>query len=222
MAGPRSTEMITLYGRRSSCNVQKAMWVLNELDVAHEHIELGGDFGGLDTPEFLAMNPHGRVPVLRDDDVVVTESDAIVRYVAACYGDDVLWPTDPVTRAAIDQWLAWTATTLQPPWIELFWRLVRTPVEKQNAKLIARLTEASITQFRWLNQQLAHHAYLVGEAFSLADIPAGMTLYRWFEMEIDRPAMLNVERWYEILLERPAYQNSICIPFSELVGKLGY
>ena len=127
-----------------------------------------------------------------------------------------------MTRAAIDQRLAWTATTLQPLWIELFWRLVRTPVEKQNAKLIAQLTEASIAQFRWLNQQLAHHAYLVGEAFSLADIPAGMTLYRWFEMEIDRPAMPNVERWYAHLQERPAYRESICIPFPELVGKLEY
>ncbi len=222
MAGPRSTKMITLYGRRSSCNVQKAMWVLNELDVAHEHIELGGDFGGLNTPEFLAMNLHGRVPVLRDDDVVIAESDAIVRYVAACYGDEVLWPADPVKRAAIDQWLAGTATTLQPPWIELFWRLVRTPIEKQSPKLIAQLTEASIAQFQKLEQQLAHHAYLVGEAFSLADIPAGMTLYRWFEMEIERPAMPNVTRWYEKLQERSAYQESICIPFSELVGKLGY
>ncbi|TDI89657.1 MAG: glutathione S-transferase [Gammaproteobacteria bacterium] len=214
--------MITLYGRRSSCNVQKAMWVLNELDVAHEHIELGGDFGGLDAPEFLAMNPHGRVPVLRDDDVVVTESDAIVRYVAACYGEGVLWPTDPAQRAAIDQWLGWTTTTLQPPWIELFWRLVRTPVEKQNPKLIARLTAASIAQFQSLEAQLVHHAYIAGEAFSLADIPAGMTLYRWFEMEIDRPAMRHVERWYEALQERPAYQASICIPFPELVGKLEY
>ena len=214
--------MITLYGRRSSCNVQKAMWVLNELDVPHQHIELGGDFGGLDTPEFLAMNPHGRVPVLRDDDVVIAESDAIVRYLAARHGADILWPADPARRAAIDQWLAWTAAALQPPWIELFWRSVRTPAEKRISDLIARLTAASIAQFQALDAQLAHHAYLAGEAFSLADIPAGMTLYRWFEMAIDRPAMPNVERWYENLQERPAYRKSVCIPFPELVGKLEY
>jgi glutathione S-transferase len=99
---------------------------------------------------------------------------------------------------------------------------VRTPVEKQNAKLIARLTAASIAQFQRLDQQLARHAYLVGDAFSLADIPAGMTLYRWFEMEIDRPEMPNLARWNEVLQQRPAYQKSVCIPFSELVGKLGY
>jgi glutathione S-transferase len=214
--------MITLYGRRSSCNVQKAMWVLHELGIDHEHIELGGGFGGLDTPEFLAMNPRGRVPVLRDDDVLVTESDAIVRYVAARYGEGILWLTDPGRRTAIDQWLAWAATTLQPPWIELFWRLVRTPVEKRNLELIARLTVGSIAQFQTLDEHLAQHAYLAGDTFSLADIPAGMTLYRWFEMEVDRPAMPNLERWYETLQERPAYQSSICIPFTELVGKLEY
>lgn len=214
--------MITLYGRRSSCNVQKAMWVLHELGIDHEHIELGGDFGGLDTPEFLAMNPRGRVPVLRDDDVLVAESDAIVRYVAARYGEGILWLTDPGRRAAIDQWLAWAATTLQPLWIELFWRLVRTPVEKRNLKLIARLTVGSVAQFQTLDEHLAQHAYLAGDTFSLADIPAGMTLYRWFEMEVDRPAMPNLERWYETLQERPAYQSSVCIPFPELVGKLEY
>ncbi len=214
--------MITLYGRRSSCNVQKAMWVLGELNVAHAHIELGGDFGGLDTPEFLAMNPHGRVPVLRDDDVVIAESDAIVRYIAARYGAGILWPADPAQRAIIDQWLAWATSALQPPWIELFWRSVRTPVAKQKLDMVERLTVASIAQFQALDTQLAHHAYLAGDAFSLADIPAGMTLYRWFEMEIDRPAMSNVERWYAHLLERPAYQESICIPFAELVGKLEY
>ena len=214
--------MITLYGRRSSCNVQKAMWVLRELDVAYQHVELGGDFGGLDTPEFLALNPHGRVPVLRDDEVAIAESDAIVRYVAARYGEGVLWSADAAARAVVDQWLAWAAASLQPPWIELFWRSVRTPTEKQNLELIGRLTAASIAQFQALDAQLGKHAYITGEAFSLADIPAGMTLYRWFEMEIDRPAMPNVERWYVTLQERPAYRESICIPFPELVGKLEY
>jgi glutathione S-transferase len=211
--------MTTLYGRRSSCNVQKAMWVLAELDVAHDHVELGGDLGGLDAPEFLAMNPQGKIPVLRDGDTVVWESDAILRYVAAQHGKGRLWPSDPSERVVVDEWLAWATTTLQPPWIELFWRAVRTPRSRQKPEIVARLTRATVDCFQTLDRHLEHHAYLAGDCFSLADIPAGMTLYRWFEMDVERPATRHVERWYDSLRERGAYQTSVCIPFDELIGK---
>jgi len=77
---------LKLWGRLSSCNVQKALWALEELKLPYTRIDAGGDFGGLDDPSYLAMNPHGRVPTLVDGDVTVWESDAIVRYVAARYG----------------------------------------------------------------------------------------------------------------------------------------
>jgi glutathione S-transferase len=214
--------MITLFGRRSSCNVQKAMWVLAELDVAHDHVELGGDFGGLDDPDFLAMNPHGRVPVLRDGDTVVWESDAIIRYVAARCSEGRLWPTNPSERAAVDPWLAWAETTLQPPWIELFWRSVRTPPAQQQPEIIARLRRATVRCFEALDRHLEQHAYLAGENFSLADIPAGMTLYRWFEMDVERPPAAHLERWYAALQQRSAYRTAICIPFDDLVAKQAY
>ena len=61
--------MLKVWGRRSSFNVQKVMWLIGELGLAHEHIDAGGSAGGLDAPAFLAMNPHGRIPVIRDGDV---------------------------------------------------------------------------------------------------------------------------------------------------------
>lgn len=75
--------MLTVWGRRSSFNLQKAMWLVGELAIEHRHIEAGGQFGGLDTPEFRAMNPHGRVPVIDDNGTIVWESHAILRYLAA-------------------------------------------------------------------------------------------------------------------------------------------
>ncbi|MDU3132110.1 MAG: glutathione S-transferase N-terminal domain-containing protein, partial [Bradyrhizobium sp.] len=74
--------MITVFGRTSSFNVQKVMWLVGELGFDHRHVQLGGAFGGLDRPDVLAMNPHGRVPVLDDSGVVVWESQAILRYLA--------------------------------------------------------------------------------------------------------------------------------------------
>jgi glutathione S-transferase len=79
----KEIEMLKVWGRRSSFNVQKVMWLIGELGLAHEHIDAGGAFGGLDTPAFLAMNPHGRIPVIRDELATVWESHAILRYLAA-------------------------------------------------------------------------------------------------------------------------------------------
>jgi glutathione S-transferase len=78
-ATPSRVKMLKVWGRRSSFNVQKVMWLIGELDLPHQHIDAGGAFGGLDAPEFLAMNPHGRVPVIRDEDATVWESHAILR-----------------------------------------------------------------------------------------------------------------------------------------------
>ena len=86
--------MLKIYGRKSSFNVQKVMWLVGELGVDHEHTELGGSFGGLAEPAFRAMNPHGRVPVIDDGGVIVWESHAIMRYLAARYGAGAFWMTE--------------------------------------------------------------------------------------------------------------------------------
>jgi glutathione S-transferase len=97
--------MLTVWGRRSSFNVQKVMWLVGELGLEHRHIDAGGNFGGLDAPDFLAMNPHGRIPVIRDDDAIVWESHAILRYLAARHGAGKFWSDDPLARARVDGWM---------------------------------------------------------------------------------------------------------------------
>lgn len=210
---------ITLWGRASSCNVQKVLWTLEELSLEYQHVPLGGDFGGTADPSYLEMNPNGRVPTLKDGELVVWESDAIVRYLAARYGAGTLWPEDPAERAVADQWMTWGTTELEVDWIWLFWRLVRTPPSKRDMAAIERHLKASCDRFRLLDRHLQNHDYLAGSRLTMADIPAGMTLYRWFEMEIERPRTPHVEAWYARLCERPAYRKGICIPFDELVGK---
>jgi glutathione S-transferase len=220
MTGPPTLPAVTLYGRLSSCNVQKALWALMEAGVAVERVDVGGEFGGLDDPAYRALNPHGRVPTLQDGDIAVWESDAIVRYVCARYAPGRLWPEDPVARARLDQWMAWTAAHLYPDWIWLFWALVRTPPDRQDPDAVARLRDATAARFETLDRHLAGRPHIGGEAFTMADIPAGMTLYRWFEMPIDRPATPHVEAWYARLRDRPAYRAAICRPYDDLVGRL--
>jgi glutathione S-transferase len=113
--------MLKVWGRRSSFNVQKVMWLIGELGLEHQHIDAGGKFGGLDTSAFLVMNPHGRVPVIQEDDTTDTtvwESHAILRYLAPRHGAGHFWSGDPAVRADVDGWMDWSQTSLQQHCIE--------------------------------------------------------------------------------------------------------
>src|SRR5882757_3441715 len=169
--------MLKVWGRRSSFNVQKVMWLIGELGLAHQHIDAGGAFGGLDTPDFLAMNPHGRVPVIADGAVVVWESHAILRYLAARYGKEDFWPDDPGTRARIDGWMDWSQTSLQPDFLGgVFWGFFRTPEGQRNWPAIRAALARCDAHFEKLDLLLEGRPFLLGDRLTLADIPAGTSL----------------------------------------------
>ena len=213
---------ITLWGRLNSANVQKAVWALEELELPYEHVPLGGAWGGLDTPEYRATNPNGLVPTLRDGDLTVWESHAIVRYLGAEYGSGLLFPMEARDRAAVDQWTDWTATTFQPAWIALFWNLVRTPPAQREPAAIERALAATSRCFEMLESRLSAVPYLGGPSFSYADIVAGAALYRWSTMEIERPALPAVAAWHERLDGRQAFRKAINVPYDELRGRSAF
>lgn len=199
------------------------MWLVGELGVSHEHVELGGTFGGLDTAEFLAMNPHGRVPVINDAGVVVWESQAILRYLASKFGSEMLWITNPAERAKVDRWMDWSQTALQPAFLNgVFWGWYRTPAAKRNMGAVDAAIERTNSYLTHVERQLAGRSFLLGEDLSLADIPIGTHLYRYFNLALPRPRLPNVESWFERLQSRQAYRDHVCIPFSELHGRLEY
>jgi glutathione S-transferase len=215
--------MLTIWGRRSSFNVQKVMWLADELGVAHTHIPAGGDLGGLDAPAFLAMNPHGRVPVIEDGDTVVWESHAILRYLAAAYGGNRFWPESPAQRSWADRWMDWSQTSLQPDFLNgVFWGHYRTPEHLRDVRAVSASIDRCAAHMRLLDRMLVDRPYLGGVELTLADIPAGTALYRYFELDIARPSVPNVEAWYARLAQRPAYREHVMIPFSDLKGKLDY
>jgi len=213
---------ITLWGRLNSANVQKAVWVLGELELPYQHVPLGGSFGGTDTLQYLAMNPNGLVPTLRDGELTVWESHAIVRYLSAEYGSGLLFPMEARDRAEVDQWTDWTATTFQPAWIALFWQKVRTPVEKQNQAAIDKALADSVRCFRMLDDRLGDVPYLGGEQLTYADIVAGVSLFRWSTMQIERPSLPNVEAWHARLEERAAFRQAVNVSYDELAGRLSF
>lgn len=215
--------MLKIWGRRNSFNVQKVMWLVGELGLDHLHIPAGGSFGGLDAPEFLAMNPHGRVPVIDDDGTVVWESHAILRYLAARHGGPGFWPEAAGPRSKADGWMDWAQTTLQPAFLTgVFWGFYRTPEPQRNWPAIRDGVARCAAHVRLLDRVLDGCEFLSGDHLGLADIPAGTTLYRYFELDIDRPAVPHVEAWYRRLQQRPAYRAHVMIPFGDLYGRLDY
>lgn len=213
--------MIRIWGRKSSSNVQAVMWCVGELGLACERTDAGFTYGVVDTPEFLAMNPNGLVPVLIDGDMEpMWEAGAITRYLAARYGDESFWPKDAAARAPVDKWAEWAKVTFSPSFtVPIFWRVVRTAPKDQDPVAIAAAVKALQAKLDIAEAQLSRHAYLAGETFTLADIQFGHLLYRYFTIDIERRPRPVLERYYQALTQRPAFQEHVMVSYEELRAK---
>lgn len=201
--------MLKIWGRKNSANVQKAMWGIGELGLAHERIDIGGAFGKNKEPAYLALNPNGLVPTLEDGNLILWEGNTIVRYLASLHGKGTLEPADPKARARAGQWMDWQLSVLGPAIHATFWGLVRTPPEKRDMTVIEASKAKTTAAIKILDAQLAKTAYVAGDTFSMGDIPVGIFGYRFHALVPDRPPLPHFERWYQALAARPAFQDHI-------------
>ncbi|MDP9138610.1 MAG: glutathione S-transferase family protein [Pseudomonadota bacterium] len=204
--------MIVVWGRRNSINVQKVLWTLAELDLPFERHNVGGSFGGTTSAEFTAMNPNGLVPVLRDGDITMFESNAMVRYLAARYGAGILRPHEPQALALAEQWMEWTTTTVAPHAGVVFMQSVRTPSDKRNQAAIAHGAGELNNLLPAVDAVLAVRPFLAGDRLTFADIPLGCFMWRLHQFDWPRPVLANLERWYLDLQSRPAYRKWVMVP----------
>lgn len=201
--------MLKLYGHPNSINVRKVLWLCAELDLAHQRIDWGGygQFGSVDAPEFRALNPVGMIPVIDDAGTMVWESNTILRYLASKAGRTDLLPADPAGRARIEQWMDWQASDFNNSWRACFMGLVR-----RNPAFSAEAIAASLQQFNTavglVDAQLARQGgYIAADSFTLADIPIGLAVHRWYAVPMaDRPGYSHVAAYYDRLNERPGYR----------------
>ena len=202
--------MLKVWGRNNSSNVRKVLWCVEELALPYTRAEAGGAFGVVDSPEYRALNPNGRVPMIEDGDFVLWESNTIVRYLAAQYGADTsLYPMDARVRAQADKWMDWTTASFAVAFREVFWGVLRTPVEQQDWVKINAAIKVSSELLAIVDQALSEKPYLSGDEFGMGDIPLGSFMYAWFEMPIERSSMPHLSAWYERLKLRPAYRNGV-------------
>jgi len=210
--------MLTIWGRFDSSNVQALLWAVDELGLPFHRIEVGERFGGTNTPDFLAMNPNGTIPVLQDGDgPPLWETGAILRYLAGRYAPDTFWPADPLARADIDRWAEWAKINVAMAFTgPVFWRVWRTPPERRNPDAIAAALKALGRKLAIADAHLASRHFLVCDTLTLADIQFGHILHRYHTISIERPDLPNLRAYYDRLTERPAHRRQVMVSFEAL------
>lgn len=198
--------MLRLLGRRNVFNVRKVLWLLEELSLPFAQEEWGRGFRPTDDPEFLALNPLGTVPVLVDGESAIRESHVILRYLAAREGAEALYPTPLAARARVEAWMDWVAYEMSMPMrgAYLGGELGLAPWNRASFVQMGRAEYAR--RMGQLDAALRDAPWLAGDAFTLADIPAGFVVHRWFSMtHVERMPLPALEAYYARLSERPAY-----------------
>jgi glutathione S-transferase len=202
----RESTMLKLLGKASSINVRKVLWLAEELGLEVAHEEWGSGFRSTQAPEFLALNPNATVPVIRDGEHVLWESNAICRYLAGREQRVDLLPAAPVARSLIEQWMDWQTTELNNSWRYAFMALVRLSPTHTDAKMLATSVGEWHRHMQLLDRQLAKtKAYACGPDFTLADIVLGLSTNRWFTTPMERPELTAVAAYFDRLSQRPAF-----------------
>lgn len=216
-----NVSMIIL-GRHTSYNVQKVLWLADELSVNYQHEEKGGRFAGTETEEFLQLNPTGKVPVLITTDGPIRESNTIIRFLADQYAPNQWLPTDAFSRAQVELWMDWSIDVLEPAFVDVFWGFYRTPPDQRNNTAIELAVSRVEQALHVLHVQLENTTYLTADSPSVADIAVGVFMHRLHAIDIAVAFPDRVLAWYEQLSKRNAYRHWVMSDFSELKARLDY
>jgi len=210
--------VLKVWGRKTSSNVQALMWCIGEMGLPYNRQDVGHKYGGTDTDEFYALNPNRTVPVLQDDaNPPLWETGAILRYLAHRYGSESFWPTELLAKTEVDRWAEWSKLNIAQSFTApVFWRVVRTPEDKRDAEAINAAVKYFEIKLQIAEERLANQSFLVGEAFTLADIQFGHVLYRYYDIDIDRRPLPNVQAYYMRLTSRQAFREHVMVSYDEL------
>jgi len=212
--------MMRLWGRKSSINVQKVLWCLAELGLQEgkdfERIDAGMQFGIVRSPEFLKMNPNGLVPTLEDGDIVLWESNTIMRYLASQYDKNKRFPSSIPTQFNSEKWMDWQVGTLWPVLRPSFIGLTRVPEAEQDHAGIQKAYQDTNHLFTLLNQTLESQAYCSGEQFHIGDIVLALCVHRWILLNKtfpkqtgERTNLKNINRWLKQLEADTCFQEFV-------------
>jgi glutathione S-transferase len=198
--------MRKIYGQKRS-RAMRCLWVLEELGLEYEHIPLDQNSGETRTPEYLALNPSGKIPLLVEDDFVLSESTAINAYLASGHAGG-LWPRAPRAVAKLNQWVAWAVTELEPPLVAAFREGRRPPEQIDQARVAAWKADIAKMLKVVLEPHLERHgSMLAGEEFTLADLTVAALVDNVKMFKLLPAECTHTERWLQRSLARPAWRR---------------
>lgn len=207
--------MLKIWGNDHSSCVQKVIWCAEELGLGFERVDLGGAHGGLDDPEYVALNPNRVIPTIDDDGFILWESNAIVCYLASKYGQGGLYPDDPRARGEAYRWIIWQGGTVRPAMLPLYGQWAVWKPEYRHLAELEDLRRSMLGIWRIVDDHLADRAYVAGDAFTMGDIPIGIMAHWWYLFPIDHGSMANLKAWHDRLCERPAFQTRVAQAYSQ-------
>lgn len=197
--------MIRLLGRATSGNVQKVLFMLEELGTPYSREDYGRQFSNTGTAEYLAMNPAGKVPTLVDGETVVWESNTILRYLAATQGKALTGGT-PAEASVVERWMDFLLAAINPGYMAAFKGSKLPPAERaagydeQVKELAANLAV--------LDGHITGKSFFALGKLTIADIALAPIIKRCLDFPIDRPSLPGLEAWMSGMAERPAFKTA--------------
>ncbi len=187
----------------------RALWVAKEVGIDYEHLPIEIGDAGARTPEFLAINPNGRLPVIVDGDFVLFESLAITLYLAKKHSFGKLYPGTLEGEAKAWQWTMWALTEVDRG--VNIWSLhaVRLPPAERDAAKRDEALKVIAKPFQVLDAAVAKQDYLVGSEFTVADLNVAAVISRAIEMDLS--AVPHLKAWLTRCLDRPAAREALAL-----------
>jgi glutathione S-transferase len=198
--------MIRLLGRQTSGNVQKVIFLLEELQKPYTREDYGRHFGNTNTEAYRALNPNAKVPTLVDGQVVIWESNTILRYLAAMHSPALVGET-PAERALVERWMDWQLAAVNPPYLAVFKDAKKLADERSNE--FAGQSADLVAQMKILDRHLAGRTWIALERLTLAEMALSPIVKRCLEFPIERPALPELTRWQTAIEARPAFTVAI-------------
>jgi glutathione S-transferase len=195
-------DMIRVLGRATSGNVQKVIFLLEELGLAYVREDYGRQFNNTNTDEYRKLNPNMKVPTLVDGDMVSWESNTILRYLSALHAPQLHGGT-AAEKTQVERWMDWMLASLNTPYVAIF-KDAKKPAAERSPDFDAQKNDL-IAQLKILEGHIAGKPWFALGRMTLADIALAPVVKRCLEFPIDRPAMPELERWIRAVEARPAF-----------------
>ena len=198
--------MLRLLGRATSGNVQKVLWLMEELGLEYQREDYGRQFGNTADEAYLSLNPTGKVPTLVDGETIVWESNTILRYLCA-REDSTLLPARPAPRSAAERWMDWQLASLNGPYLDVFRESKKSEAER--SPNLPKLGEALAAQLRLLDSHLADREWLGDGEMTVAEFALGPIVHRCLNFPVSLPEFKGLRRWHDSLSNHGSFRKVV-------------